>query len=136
MRKIDYIVFHCSASDAVNADNIAEIRKWHKARGWSDVGYHYFIRKNGMIEKGRPLERSGSHVAGHNAKSIGVCFSGLNTFTKEQMKSAHVVLAEIEKLVGKKLPIYPHNHFTKLKTCPNFNVTDFLANKLTIILRQ
>jgi len=53
-----------------------KIRQWHKLRGWSDIGYHYVIRRDGRIELGRPIEQVGAHVKGHNSDSIGVCMVG------------------------------------------------------------
>lgn len=133
MRKITKIVFHCSASDNPTQD-IKDIRHYHKAiKGWSDVGYHYFIKKDGTIQPGRPISKMGAHVRGHNRDSIGVCFAGLNRFTKAQMVAAHKVLGIIKEQVGKRLPLYPHNHFTNRKTCPNFDVPKFLNGELAII---
>ena len=53
-----------------------EIRKWHLAKGWKDIGYHFVIRLNGAIEQGRPVEQVGAHVQGHNSTTIGVCYVG------------------------------------------------------------
>lgn len=76
MRSINRIVVHCSATDDNVDIGAAEIRKWHTDKGWSDIGYHYVIRRNGMIEVGRPLEQAGAHAEGFNANSIGVCLVG------------------------------------------------------------
>jgi hypothetical protein len=133
MRPIDTIVFHCSASDDPNADDISVIRSWHLARGFKDVGYHFFIKKDGTIQEGRPLDRIGAHVAGHNTNTVGVCFHGVNNFTKEQMKAIHIVIANIEAAVGKKLKLSSHRDYTRLKTCPNFVLEDFLQGRLIIV---
>lgn len=134
MRKINTIVFHCSASDNPKHDDISVITQWHKARGWKTVGYHYFIKKDGSIQKGRPIESTGAHVMGHNADTIGICFSGEKQFTKEQMAAAHIVLTTIARAVGKTLPIKHHRDYTNLKTCPNFVLQDFLKGKLTLVV--
>jgi N-acetyl-anhydromuramyl-L-alanine amidase AmpD len=55
---------------------VQDIRKWHRAKGWSDVGYHYVIRRNGTVEKGRGMQAIGSHVRGLNAVSVGICLAG------------------------------------------------------------
>ncbi|MBP1761173.1 MAG: N-acetylmuramoyl-L-alanine amidase [Firmicutes bacterium] len=68
------IVLHHSASADVTA---AEIHKWHRAKGWSGIGYHFVIRKDGSIERGRPQEMIGAHAgAGVNGHSIGICLCG------------------------------------------------------------
>ena len=133
MRSIHTIIFHCSASDKREHDDVSVMRRWHKRKGWSDVGYHYFIKKDGTIQKGRPIERTGAHVRGANRHTVGVCFHGLNHFTKAQMKAMHKVIEIIEDKVGKKLDKKCHNDYTRLKTCPNFVLEDFLKGKLTII---
>ena len=53
-----------------------EIDRWHKARGWSGIGYHYLIRKSGHVSKGRSLPDVGAHCLGLNEKSIGICVAG------------------------------------------------------------
>ena len=50
LRPIDRVFVHCSASDYPQHDNVATMRQWHLERGWSDVGYHFFIRKDGTLE--------------------------------------------------------------------------------------
>lgn len=74
-RVIEYIVFHTSASGDQDI-GAKEIREWHKEKGWSDIGYHYVIRRDGTIEQGRPLEKIGAHVRGYNSRSIGICMIG------------------------------------------------------------
>lgn len=77
MRDIDLIVIHCAATPPDADIGVEEIRDWHvNGNGWSDVGYHYIVRRNGMIEGGRPVEEPGAHAKGHNANSIGVCLVG------------------------------------------------------------
>jgi N-acetylmuramoyl-L-alanine amidase len=58
-----------------------EIRRWHtdpkpKGQGWNDIGYHFVVRRNGIVEDGRPVRLSGAHAAGHNTDSIGICLVG------------------------------------------------------------
>ena len=113
------IIVHCSASDAPEADNIATIRKWHQLRGWDDVGYHFFIRKDGAIEKGRDVKYVGAHAKGHNHDSIGICLSGDKDFTLDQYIALGALLQVIEIEYGH-MTVHPHNEFNENKTCPNF----------------
>lgn len=72
----EYIFWHTSASTGnldVSADQIDDM---HKAKGWSEIGYHYVVRQDGSIEDGRELDAVGAHAKGLNAKSVGICFSG------------------------------------------------------------
>lgn len=75
-RAITSIAIHCSATPAGRDVRAATIRAWHLAKGWSDIGYHFVIDLDGTIEVGRPLRTAGAHVAGHNARSIGICYVG------------------------------------------------------------
>jgi len=76
MRTIHTIAIHCSATKTDQLADVDTIRQWHKKRGWTDIGYHFVIRRDGTVEMGRPLERVGAHVYGHNTGSIGVCWEG------------------------------------------------------------
>lgn len=93
-----YIVIHTAAAP-LNVDvSAASIRAYHKLKGWSDIGYHYVVRKNGKVELGRPLNQPGAHVEGLNHASIGICFSGhgdLADFTPEQKKAGAQLVAEL-----------------------------------------
>ena len=63
-----------------NADaskcTIQDVHQWHLNNGWSGCGYHYFVRKDGSIYKGRPDGAIGSHCKGHNTNTLGICFEG------------------------------------------------------------
>ncbi|MEN6325745.1 MAG: N-acetylmuramoyl-L-alanine amidase [Syntrophomonas sp.] len=68
------IILHHSASPDVGA---AEIHSWHLQKGWAGIGYHFVIRANGSVERGRPLETIGAHAGpGVNGFSIGICLTG------------------------------------------------------------
>ena len=83
MRPISSIVVHCSATiEGVDFDT-DYIREMHIDRGFREVGYHYVIRLDGTIEKGRSVEEAGAHAKGFNDFSIGVCYiGGLNAERK------------------------------------------------------
>lgn len=76
MRELNTVVVHCSATSPDMDWSVDDIRAAHKARGWTDVGYHYVIRRDGTLEEGRSLRYMGAHVKGHNEDSIGVCLIG------------------------------------------------------------
>lgn len=94
MRPITHIVIHTAGaqSNGRAVDQSADIiRDYHKrVKGWSDIGYHYVIRFNGEIERGRPVDQPGAGVAGFNARSIHICCTGhgdVQGFTSDQMKN-------------------------------------------------
>ena len=53
MRKIDSVIIHCSATKAGMDFSVADIDRWHRARGMNGIGYHYVVRLDGTVEKGR-----------------------------------------------------------------------------------
>lgn len=68
-----YIVLHHAA---VSICDIDDIQGWHLAKGWAGIGYHFFVRKDGSVYRGRPIEAVGAHCLGWNSNSIGVCAEG------------------------------------------------------------
>ena len=85
-------VIHHTASHDVSAK---EIDRWHKERGWDGIGYHFLIRKNGDIEKGRPLYKQGAHAKGRN-NWIGIALTGYDKFTKEQIASLKALIKKLK----------------------------------------
>jgi N-acetyl-anhydromuramyl-L-alanine amidase AmpD len=75
-RKITEIIIHCSATPDGKDYTVDDIRRWHKQRGYSDVGYHYIVYRNGILAQGRDVNTIGAHASGHNAHSIGICYIG------------------------------------------------------------
>ena len=55
---------------------MADIDRWHKARGWRCIGYHFVVYRDGTVHPGRPVEQIGAHTSNHNARSIGICYVG------------------------------------------------------------
>lgn len=75
-RRIGLLAIHCTATMAGRPFDVEAIRRMHKAQGWSDIGYHWLIGINGELWPGRPESIAGSHIRGHNANSIGICYVG------------------------------------------------------------
>lgn len=70
-------VLHVSATKMSQDFTVEDCRNYHvKVKGWSDIGYHYYIDKHGKCHVGRPLNRNGAHVSGHNTGTIGICCEG------------------------------------------------------------
>lgn len=141
MRKINKIIIHCSATREGRNYDVAEIRRWHLKRGWSDIGYHYLIHLDGKIEEGRPIERMGAHTTGQNRNSIGICYVGgveatrnskgkftpKDTRTLEQKDSLIKLMHELIYKYNKDMTIHGHNEYAN-KACPSFNVQEEYAN--------
>ena len=135
MRRIDYIVIHCSDTMPSMDIGVKEIRRWHvNYNSWSDVGYHYVIRRDGTIEKGRDITTIGAHVKGFNNHSIGICWiGGANEETKdpEDNRTPEQQIA-LRMQIDRLLEAFPdavlmgHNDFPNVqKDCPCFDVCDW-----------
>ena len=128
-RRIDKIILHCSATPEGKDYTVEQIRQWHLARGFSDIGYHLVIYRDGSIHKGRPIEQVGAHTTGQNAHSIGICLIGGCAADGKTPKDTRTEAqrAALIKLVGELKASYPsasvhgHNEFAA-KACPSFNV--------------
>lgn len=135
-RKIDNIILHCSATPEGKDFTVEQIRQWHKNNGWSDIGYHYVIYRDGTVHNGRDINKIGAHTSGHNTGSIGICYIGgtdanstkipKDTRTPEQKQS-------LVKLVNKLLELYllkksqVHGHYQYAnKACPAFKIEPFI----------
>jgi N-acetylmuramoyl-L-alanine amidase len=130
-KRTNWLVIHCSATRAVMDVGAADIRRWHRAQGWTDIGYHYVIRRSGKVEAGRPLQSIGTHVKGHNTDSVGICLAGglnnetfkpENNYTPQQWEA----LTRLLKTLLVKYPkakVRGHRDFPNVqKACPCFSV--------------
>ena len=75
-REVNLIVVHCSATRVDRDITARDIDSFHRVRGFSSWGYHYYVRKDGSIEKMRDESEPGAHAYGHNRDSIGLCYEG------------------------------------------------------------
>jgi len=121
-RAVDRVFLHCSASDHPNHDNISTMRKWHiEDRGWSDVGYHFFIRKDGTLEEGRPLDRTPAAQGGNNRGTIAICLHGLarENFAEAQYTPLIELCGEITASYQGMVTSHSHCEVSS-KACPVF----------------
>lgn len=126
-RSINLIVVHCTATEEGKDYSVAEIRRWHLKRGFSDIGYHYLIGIDGKVHEGRNVNISGAHTAGYNAHSIGVCYVGgldknhkaKDTRTPAQKASLLRLLTDLKKIYPK-ATIHGHREYAN-KACPCFD---------------
>lgn len=128
-KDVKYIVVHCAYTPPAMDVSASDIDRWHREKGWLMIGYHAVIKRDGTLEKGRPLNKVGAHVRGINSKSVGICLAGGMmasqptpefNYTEEQM----IVLRETIDDWLKAFPharVAGHTDFDKKKTCPNFD---------------
>jgi len=122
-RGITAIVIHCADTPTTMDIGAEEIRRWHKERGWDDIGYHYVIRRDGSLEFGRDESVAGAHVAGHNAHSIGICLVGGKVgadFTRQQWACLDALVKDIAgRYPGAQ--VCGHHDLDQGKQCPQFD---------------
>lgn len=126
-REIKGVFIHCSASDAPEHDNIGVMRAWHLERGFNEVGYHYFIRKDGTLESGRATSLTPAAQRGYNANTIAVCVHGLkkDEFTEAQFKTLRKLCTDIREAHGHGITFHGHCEVSA-KSCPVFDYRNVL----------
>lgn len=117
--KPDTIILHHAEASICSID---DIDRWHKLRGWAGVGYHYFVKKDGTIYRGRPEKADGAHTKGYNTHSIGLCAEG--AYMKEEMpevqRKSIIALSQYIKLRYDIKHIYGHRE-VYATACPGTN---------------
>lgn len=134
MRKIDKIILHCAATPEGKDFTVADIDRWHRARKFNGIGYHFVIYRDGSVHPGRSLSVAGAHCTGQNANSIGVCYIGGcavdgKTPKDTRTPAQRTALAKLVKDLLKQYPgatVHGHNEFAA-KACPSFDVKKWLA---------
>ena len=142
MRKINLIVVHCSATPEGKDFTVNDIDRWHRARGFKKIGYHYVVYRDGTVHPGRAENEVGAHVSGYNNNSIGVCYIGgltadgkkaKDTRTTAQKRGLLNLLIKLRKkypdakIVGHRDLSPDLNHDGKIepnewvKECPSFD---------------
>ena len=134
MAEIRHLIVHCSATPETMDIGVEEIRRWHRQRGWLDVGYHKIIRRDGTIEDGRPITAPGAHARGYNHLSVGICLIGGVESDKKTPESnyTHAQWNALQALVSDLKTMYPtatlmgHRDLPKVnKACPSFDVQEW-----------
>lgn len=129
MRKLNEIIVHCTATREGQNFTVNQIRKWHKAKNWNDIGYHYLIYIDGSVHAGRPLGKIGAHVAGHNTGTIGISYVGgvrtdgktpKDTRTPAQAKAIVELIQDLMSKYPTISKISGHNQYAN-KACPSFD---------------
>jgi N-acetylmuramoyl-L-alanine amidase len=127
VRPLTRIIIHHSASPLTT--RTADIRRWHLDKGWSDIGYHRVIERDGSIHNGRDLDLVGAHTRGFNQDSIGICAVGNNTDSAESWTDAQIdalrkLVAALQLVFGE-LEIRGHRDLAAT-LCPGCDVGELL----------
>lgn len=135
MRIINKLIVHCSATREGMNISRDTIRDWHLARGFNDIGYHFYIDLDGNIHKGRDIAKIGAHSKGQNRSSIGICYCGgvesdgktPKDTRNEAQKEALLCVLRTMKAMYPDAVIHSHRDFAN-KACPSFDATTEYKN--------
>ena len=126
---VSYIIIHCSATRETQDYTPEQLKRDHMARGFIDVGYHFYIRKDGTVTQHRKLNEVGAHCRPFNRCSIGVCYEGgldangkpKDTRTLKQRASLVGLILDLKQKFPK-AKIRGHNEMPGAvpKACPCF----------------
>lgn len=112
-----YIILHHRAGNG----DAESIHNQHLKNSWAGIGYHFYIRKDGSIFRGRPIDTVGAHTVGQNAVSVGVCFEGNYHSNDKVMPNAQFVagqnLIKYLKKIYKSATVKRHSDF-QATACP------------------
>jgi len=134
MRELNKIIIHCSDTYSRMDVGVKEIDKWHKDRGFSEIGYHFVIKRDGTTERGRDIEKIGAHCKEQNNDSIGICVIGgksemgtpEDNFAFRQIVATRNLITYLRLIFPEIKEISPHSEYSNYKTCPNFDIYDRL----------
>lgn len=131
-RMINKIIIHCTATPEGKDFTVDDIRRWHKQQGWSDIGYHYVVYRNGDVVNGRDVDIQGAHCAdnGGNINSIGICYIGgcakdgktpKDTRTDAQKLALLNLLMDLRKMYPHAVILGHRDLDEHGKLCPSFD---------------
>lgn len=143
---INTVIIHCSASPNGRPNTAADIEAWHKERGeffrsvkfialhqpqFKHIAYHWVIELDGNLVPGRHWREIGAHAYGHNTNSIGVLMVGTDQFSMAQFLTLRA-LVKSAKYTFPINSIFGHRDVNPRKTCPGFDVSEWLANDMAV----
>lgn len=119
---ITRIILHHTAVTVLQS--VETIHNYHKStKGYAGIGYHFYIRKDGNIYKGRELEIVGAHAYNNNSNSIGICCEGnfeVEVMPDAQKNSLIELIEYLLKIFPKINTIQGHKE-VNATTCPGKN---------------
>jgi len=140
-RPITRLIVHCSYTPPSMDIGAETIRHWHTSpdvndpsKPWRDIGYHYVIRRDGRVERGRNEAVAGAHTRGENMDSLGVCLVGgkAEGDSRDECNFTAAQFGSLEKLIRQLRSRWPgikvsgHNDWAN-RACPTFNAREYAA---------
>jgi N-acetylmuramoyl-L-alanine amidase len=146
------IFIHCTATrpnwwdGATPQEKVEEVRNWHvQDNGWSDIGYHWLIDRDGTVVQGRPETRQGAHAKGHNRDTLAVSLFGghgsnasdnfADHFTPAQDAALRALIEGMQARHPTLVTVRGHNEVSN-KACPGFQVAPWLTSRTAKVERK
>lgn len=142
IREVTEVIIHATETYTDKDIGSIEINNIHKELGYDGIGYHYVIRRDGRLQRGRPVNRVGEHTEGRNRNSIGVVMvGGINvssgtkdplsylsaqSFTRAQYTTLETLLGAIYKRYHG-MQVFGHNDIDDEQQDPYFDVPDYVG---------
>ena len=146
MREVSKIVIHCTFTPPSMDIGVEEVKKWHvEENKWSDIGYHFVIRRDGTVESGRSVERPGAHAKGFNTNSIAIAWVGGMAAEAEKAEDNRTpeqneAMVHLIKDLQQEFPgaaLIGHRDLKGVKKeCPCFDVREWFAKECSTEKRE
>lgn len=131
-KNIDTIIIHCTDTPFGRDVSAKDVDAWHRQRGFEKIGYHYLVRLDGTVEKGRHEDEVGAHCREEkmNYRSIGICYAGgrdsegrlADSRTDAQKTAILALIRQIQaRYPATRLRVFGHRDFCRSKACPCFD---------------
>jgi len=136
----NYIVVHAAFTKKAMDIGVVEITRWHKERGFSDIGYHYVITRTGEVQIGRALHFKGAHAIPVNSESVAICLVGGKSDDGESWEHNYTIqqLNSLKALVLDLLFLFPdaevvgHKDVQDKRKCPGFDIASLFENDIAV----
>jgi N-acetylmuramoyl-L-alanine amidase len=92
--KTEFIIHYRYPSDKKTLGK-QEIDRAQRATGGFGIGYHFVVRRDGVVEEGRKVSVMGSHHEDYNHNSIAVCTVGSDC-TPQQAEALDALFEELK----------------------------------------
>ena len=114
--KTRFIVLHHEAMSVAGPE---EIHRIHQNQGWAGIGYHFLVRKDGKVYRGRPMNTIGAHARNYNDESIGICAEGnfMTDVMSDAQKNSIIELIKYLKTIYKDAKVVGHKELNAT-ACP------------------
>lgn len=142
-REVTEVVVHWTETHTNRNIGSEEINRYHLDLDLEGIGYHYVIRRDGSIQRGRPVNIQGQHapINGHDERSIGIVFvGGINvptgtpneenflsaaSLTRSQINTFNHFCREFYKVFDG-AQIVGHTDIDLVEIDPGFSVIDYV----------